>query len=204
MKKVNPNRIPGSWEEADRQRSKGHWDGFQDAVNIVIFALMDNYGRYEKDVYTLIYDIEHDLHNEVYQGRFYVPDYERYLEKNYQLRLKTFPDGIEIPQNRPCTKGDEKHAYRSGYREGLRLARALVLKSFIYHDVSADDLREAYSKIRYKYESVELGYFTLEDVKNVIDDEYGLIFCMHEKDPPERCKREYYTEWEAERNEHKA
>lgn len=199
MKKVNPNKIPGSWEVADRQLVKGHCEGFTDAVYIMMFALLDNYEFDDKDIYTLIYDIEHDLYHEVRQGKFSVPEYERHLEKVHHVKMHKFPDGIEIPQARPCTKGDEKHAYRTGYWEGIRVARALALKSMISHGVSSDDLRDVYRKINYKYDSFVRGYFKMADVKAVIEDEYNFIFSIHDEDPTGKHEREYYKEWEEER-----
>ena len=192
-KKVNPNNLPGSWDEAYERKLRGHGDGFTDSINLLVFVMMDKFAASYEDVSCVMYDIEEGL------GQFgagnRLEDIEERMTRKYGLSFPKMPPNFAIPQKRQCTKKDEKRAYRSGYMTAERVVLTLAARSLLWDGADPEWIVELRKKYDYQADALREKRISSGDIEDVVKGEYEVEFEVADVVLHSAHRNEYHDVW---------
>lgn len=83
------------------------------------------------------------------------------------------------PRKIPRTQADVDRAYERGKEEGSK--SAIIIMMYAMKDkfgATDEQLRDFFDAITYTVDSINKGYITENDLKNVIKQDYGLQFVV--------------------------
>lgn len=83
------------------------------------------------------------------------------------------------PRKIPRTQADVDRAYERGKEEGSK--SAIIIMMYAMKDkfgATDEQLRDFFDAITYTVDSINKGYITEKDLKNVIKQDYGLQFVV--------------------------
>lgn len=79
------------------------------------------------------------------------------------------------PNRIPATMADVNRARKQGQEDGIKVATAAILSALLDGGyLRPEQMTKAWAEIRYRSDSIRKGYCSLNDIGQMLKEEYGI------------------------------